>query len=81
MRLEARLKKCGYCGDSSFFRQVVQDQFRKLFPDETDEAVLCNPSTKALPYCESVRQCCEFSFPEDLILSTLINERKRSRTR
>jgi len=81
MRLESRLRSCGYRGDASFFRQVVLDQFRELFPGETDEAVLCNPSAKALPYCESVRKRCEFPFPEDLILSTLINARKRSLAR
>jgi hypothetical protein len=81
MRLSTRLKACGFDGDVGQFRQTIIAEFERLFPAETDEAVLCNPSTKALAFCEAVCGRLRFQFPEEVVLSTLINERKASRRR
>ena len=79
MRLSRRLKACGFEGDPEEFRRAIIAEFERLFPADTDEALLCNPSTKAVPFCEAVCGRLQFRFPEDLVLTTLINTRKASR--
>lgn len=79
MRLEKTLKACGFNGDPAEFRSFVRRQFQVLFPQDTDEDVLCSPSTKALPLCKAIRQHYRLDFPEAVVLKTLINERKAGR--
>ena len=81
MRLSNRLKACGFAGDPAEFRRTIITEFERLFPADTDEGVLCNPSTKAVSLCEAVCDRLQFRFPEEVVLSTLINERKASRRR
>ena len=81
MHLSNRLKACGFDGDAEAFRRTIIAEFDRLFPVDTDETVLCNPSTKAVPFCEAVCGRLQFRFPEDVVLATLINERKASRRR
>jgi hypothetical protein len=81
VRLSNRLKACGFGGDPEEFRRAILAEFKRLFPTDTDETVLCNPSTKAVPFCEAVCGRLQFRFPEQVVLSTLIKERKASQRR
>ncbi len=79
MRLVTELKQCGFSGECEEFRRVVLGTFESLFPGETDEEVLCHPTSKAVKLCGAVRGYFHHDFPENLILKTLINSRKGSR--
>jgi hypothetical protein len=76
MRLATRLLEAGYQGDTEAFKALVHEEFRRLFPAESDESILFHPRTKAVPLCDAVRQCVGLELPDDLVLSTLINQRK-----
>jgi hypothetical protein len=78
MRLATRLLQFGYHGDAEAFKDLVHEQFRRLFPADTDENVLFHPRTKAVPLCDAVRERVGLELPDDVVLSTLVNLRKHS---
>jgi hypothetical protein len=77
-RLDRQLAGCGFAGDAEAFRITLVELLVGLFPGCTDEDVLCEPINKAIPYCEAVRAKFDCSFPDRLILKTLLNTRKAS---
>ena len=81
MRLETQLKHLGFPGTADRFRNIVRQRYLAMFPFASDEEVLTSPTAMALPLVESVRQDVGLDLPEDLILKTLINERKAGRCR
>jgi hypothetical protein len=76
VKLTTRLEQCGYDESAEEFRDLVHQEFRQIFPDDTDETVLLHPRSKAIPFCEAVRLRVGLPLPDDLILGTLINRRK-----
>ena len=79
MQLRSELRFLGFPGEAKKFCEGVLDEFARLFPDDTDEGLLCEPTRKAIPICHAVRVRFRFDFPESLILRTLTNTRKAAR--
>lgn len=57
------------------FRKVIEKKFNDMFPDWTDDALLCKP-TEALRFDEAVREEIGDKIPDEVINRTLINIRK-----
>ena len=77
MKLSKQLVAIGYQGTPEQFRYLLLSKFAELFPAETDEQLLIHPTTQAIPFCHAIVRELGLAIPEDLILSTLINARKR----
>jgi hypothetical protein len=77
MHLKRALKEAGYPGDPGVFRDTVVELFQTLYPAWTDEVLLHNP-VEAHRFCDALRHRCRFVCPDELILRTLTNTRKRT---
>jgi hypothetical protein len=79
MRLEQQLRVCGYEGDPKEFSSTLPRLLHQLYPGCTDETVLCEPQSKAIPFVEAVRAHFQCDLPESVVLKALINSRKANR--
>jgi hypothetical protein len=77
MRIESRLRECGYDGDAEVFRQIVLDTYRTQFGSMSPDELLLHPSGGALPLVNRVCELLGTTLPEDLVLRTLLTARKR----
>lgn len=77
IRLENELSGCGWAGDPEEFRDLLTGIFRVMFPNLTDEDVLCDEHAPAR-FVRAVRVAANSpDLPHTLILRTLLNTRKR----
>lgn len=76
MRLAVELKKCNCTTTPDKFREVVETVFNHLFPDWTDDDLLCKPKV-ASQFDDEVRKRINCpAVPDEVINRTLINLRK-----
>lgn len=81
MRLKAELQKCNCPADPDTFRDVVESTFNRMYPDWTDDQLLCQP-VKALEFDNEVRAAVKCAaVPDEVINRTLINLRKSNQSR
>lgn|GEM_PF-6971610 len=78
MKLEEELESCHCSMSTDDFRALLRSTFKEFYGDMPDERLLYRP-TEALGFCGIIRQrCLCLGLPEELILRTLANLRKRS---
>ncbi|HMP57867.1 MAG TPA: hypothetical protein PKD86_00825 [Gemmatales bacterium] len=75
-RLVEELRSHGYQADPEAFRETLADVMFNGYGSWTIDDLLCHPED-ALEYCRMVRQLTGSDLPDDLILKTLLNLRKR----
>lgn len=80
MRLNEELPRCNCAMSPEQFRAVVEEKFNEMFPDWTDDALLCKPR-EALKFDDAVRLAVGADVPDEVINRTLINLRKSSVSR
>lgn len=76
-RLADELKSYGCDIDPDEFRDLTAEMLHNMHRAWTDEELLYHPYD-ALRYCAAIRARSQDSLPDDLILRTLVNTRKRS---
>lgn len=77
-KLADELKDCGCQADSDVFRELVRELHSVMHPAWTDEELLYHPDD-AKAFCGVVRRRAGSpGLPDDLILRTLVNRRKRN---
>jgi hypothetical protein len=64
--------------DPELFVERINDLHHGLFPALTPDRLLCRPSD-AHALCDAVRQSFGKEVPDDLVLSTMLNRRKRGK--
>ncbi len=80
MKLAEELKAAGYKGTVDAFRDVITEEFHGMFRSWTDEELMCHPR-EAVHFCNCVRLKSRLTdIPDSLILRTLTNNRKASRS-
>ena len=76
-KLDKELTAAGWKRNPEDFREIVVNAFKRHFPGWTDEQVLCRPRD-SMHLCNLVRQLSLLNdLPDDVILRTLTNVRKR----
>jgi hypothetical protein len=85
MRLSEELERRGCTLSIQAFEEIVLVTFEAMFPETTDEDVICDTFGKARRFVLAVREkiglgCASQPIPSWVINKTLINLRKRSKT-
>jgi hypothetical protein len=74
--IEQRLVSLGYTDGRAEFDTILADVFHAFCPDWTDEELTYHPKD-ASRFCTTVRTRCGCKLPDELILRTLVINRKR----
>lgn len=75
-KLGQELRSHGYLADPESFRETLVDVMFNGYGSWTIDDLLCHPED-ALEYCRVVRQLTGSNLPDEFILKTLLNIRKR----